>query len=186
MHQLISGNFQHLGEAERAVRDLQQSGFAEAHTATVVVGATRGGEPTPVDNDESNATAGALSGAGVGGAVGAAVGVVSAPVLGPAAAIAAVGIGAYAGSLYGTLNRLGGDDIPDAKQTGTQLIGGTARESGMWVAVRAATAEDQRRAISILRDGGATDIEQPEGTIVDGRWTDFDPLTPLRPVAATR
>ena len=54
------------------------------------------------------------------------------------------------------------------------------RKSGMLVAVSAEADAQQVAAIRILRAYGATDGARSEGTIIDGQWTDFNPLTPLR------
>jgi hypothetical protein len=51
------------------------------------------------------------------------------------------------------------------------------------VAVCAPGSSEQGIAIRILRAHGAADIERTEGNIVAGEWTDFNPLTPLRPAA---
>lgn len=186
MSLLISGNFQSSDDAEQAVRNLKASGFASDQTTTLVVGNSDSDQSTPVDHDGATAAGGAAKGATMGAAAGATVGVITAPLLGPAAAVAALGIGAYAGSLYGTLSRLGSEDIPDqADDEAPSGSDDTVRASGMWVAVSTPTAEAQQRAIGILRNAGATDIERAEGSISNGRWTDFDPESRLRPVAMT-
>ena len=48
----------------------------------------------------------------------------------------------------------------------------------MLVAVALAQGSQESDAARIFRDLGAADIERAEGTLVDGHWTDFDPLQP--------
>ena len=51
------------------------------------------------------------------------------------------------------------------------------RHSGMVVAVEVMGGENEASAIDILRALGAVDIERAAGTIADGDWPDFDPLS---------
>jgi hypothetical protein len=41
----------------------------------------------------------------------------------------------------------------------------------------------ESKAIRVLRDAGAMDMERGDGHIVDGDWIDFDPLSPVRRIA---
>jgi hypothetical protein len=108
------------------------------------------------------------------------------PILGPAAAVAGAGIGAYTGSLYGALGNVGEATGPDADATPkkAERIEPPPRKSGMLVAVCARASEQQASAIRILRAHGAADIERAEGTITGGQWPDFNPITPITPVAS--
>jgi hypothetical protein len=49
----------------------------------------------------------------------------------------------------------------------------------MLVAVSAPSPAEQESAIRIFRARAVTDIERAEGTITEGNWIDFNPLTPL-------
>jgi hypothetical protein len=51
------------------------------------------------------------------------------------------------------------------------------RKSGMLVAVGAATSSEQASTITVLRAQGASDMEQAQGSIDQGLWNDFDPLS---------
>ena len=144
--------------------------------------------PIGGDEDESpgteHAAEGSAAGAAVGSGVGVAVGLATLPVLGPAAPIAAAGVGAYVGSLYGAL---GNTDDKKSNETQDEFEERHHREqtrkSGMLVAVCASAVAQQKSAIRVLREHGATDLERAEGNIIAGDWTDFDPLAPLNPVA---
>jgi hypothetical protein len=52
-----------------------------------------------------------------------------------------------------------------------------ARHSGMLVAVAVNNPEEERRAIDALLAAGGNDLERATGQIVNGDWTDFDPLS---------
>jgi hypothetical protein len=187
MTTLITGNFRQQIEAQKAVRDLAGAGFAAGLTSTFFVNPPGQHDLYPIggDVDESPGTedagGGSISGAAVGGAIGVAVGLATLPVLGPGAAVAAAGVGAYGGSLYGALVNTDDKNTP-TMQNGLEEYqrGDLIRKSGMLVAVAAPASAQQDTAIRILRAHGATDIEVPEGTIVAGEWTDFNPLTPLK------
>jgi hypothetical protein len=190
MTTLITGNFQQQEKAQQAVSDLAGAGFAAAQTATFFVNPPGQHDRYPLggDEDESpgteHAAAGSVTGAAVGGAIGVAVGLATLPLLGPGAAVAAAGVGAYTGSLCGALGRTDDKEMP-ASQGGRDEPPHSAlpRKSGVLVAVAAPASAQQEAAIRILRAHGATDSERTEGNIIAGTWTDFDPLTPLRPVA---
>ena len=187
MTTLITGNFQQQDEAQRAVSDLIGAGFAAGQTTNFFVNPPGQHDRYPIggDEDESPGTedsaAGSASGVAVGGAIGVAVGIATLPVLGPGAAVAAAGVGAYAGSLYGALAKTDDGNNPETQAAREALRESERpRQSGMLVAVSAPASAQQDTAIRILCAHGATDIERPEGTIVAGDWTDFNPLAPLR------
>jgi outer membrane lipoprotein SlyB len=187
MPTIITGNFQQQDAAQRALTALTSAGFAIGQTTTFFVNPPGQHATFSVGGDENEsagtheAGTGAASGAAVGGVIGAAVGVATLPLLGPAAAVAAAGVGAYAGSLYGALVHTEDHDQmrDEAVRAGLQFSD-LPRKSGMLVAVSAEADAQQVTAIRILRAYGATDGASSEGTIIDGQWTDFDPLTPLR------
>ena len=186
---IITGNFEQQDKAQRALSDLAGAGFAVDQTATFFVNPAGQHDLFPIggDEDESpgteDAAGGSASGAAIGGAVGVAVGLATLRCR-PGAAVAAAGVGAYAGSLYGALGNTDDKKNPETQVAREELRRSRPpRKSGMLVAVSAPASVQQDAAIRILRAHGATDIERPEGTIVAGNWTDFNPLTPLRLVA---
>ena len=75
-------------------------------------------------------------------------------------------MGAYVGSLAGTLSQ-----TDEAEETPP------VRQAGMLVAVSVPDDAHEARAVQVLRALGAHDLERSEGTIVDGDWRDFDPLS---------
>ena len=62
----------------------------------------------------------------------------------------------------------------EAKSAGENRFG--QRESGMIVGVNVMDAREEQIAIRILRSFGASHIEYSEGKIVNGEWTDFNPI----------
>lgn len=190
MTTIITGNFKQQTDAQQALSDLAGAGFSADQATTFYVNPPGQHDLYPIGGDAAespdlkDAGSGAASGATVGGAIGVAVGLAALPVLGPGAAVVAAGVGAYAGSLYGALGNMGDAHSPDTPGVHNQVPHSDApRKSGMLVAVSAPACTQQDTAIRILRALGATDIERPEGTIVAGKWTDFNPLAPLKPVA---
>ena len=179
MTHIIAGRFQTSEQAERAVDALTQTTSAIARDRVSVFYVTPPGQhdATPVGGDEqvspglehSEAGAGVAGaafgvGAGIAGAViGATAGLATPLVV--AAGLGAAAAGAYSGSLAGAMGA--SDDA------GKHLI----RHAGMMVAVDA--GEDHaNHVIATLRDAGAIDIEQAEGTWAGGTWDDFDPTRP--------
>ena len=69
------------------------------------------------------------------------------------------------------------------KEAGESEEGGTGenrfepRKAGMLVAVALAGPDDEQRALDVLRQLGSDHIERASGTILNGDWTDFDPLS---------
>lgn len=190
MTTIITGNFQQQDEARLALSDLAGAGFAAGQTTTFFVNPPGQHDLYPIggDKDESpgteDAAGGSASGAAVGGVIGVAVGIATLPVLGPAATVAAAGVGAYAGSLYGALGNTDDKNNPESQAAHEELRRSKPpRKSGMLVAASAPASAQQDTAIRIFRARGATDIERTEGNIVSGDWTDFNPLTKLKLVA---
>jgi hypothetical protein len=191
MTTIIAGSFQQQDKAQTAMAELARAGFPAAETTLFFVNPPGQHDRYPIGGDASESSGtheapnGTAAGAAVGGAVGAAVGIATLPVLGPAAAVAGAGIGAYTGSLYGALNKVGDATEPNADSTSrkAERVEPQTRKSGVLVAVCARAPEQQASAIRILRAHGAADIERVEGTITGGQWADFNPITPITPVA---
>lgn len=191
MTTIITGRFQRQDQAQETMAELVLSGFSSDQATSFFVNPPGQHDLYPIggDEDESpgthDASTGAASGAVVGGTLGLAVGIASLPVLGPGAAVAAMGVAAYTGSLAGALGRMGAGSGPDHEAANIQAEVDDAllRKSGMLVAVCAPTSAQQATAIRILFAREAVDVERAEGTFTAGQWVDFNPLTPMTPVA---
>jgi len=191
MSTIINGNFQDLNAAKRALSDLLSTGFADAQTSCFSV--TIPGHDADTHTSEGAVAAldvvaaaapeaadGALSGAAVGGAIGIAVAIATLPVLGPLAAVAALGVGAYGGSLYGVLGSMEAADSKVTEDSIMAMQNAQHRQSGTLVAAVADDEVQQDTAKRILHSHGAHDIELREGTLSSGVWTDFNPRLPLQ------
>lgn len=179
MAKIIAGRTDTLDKARDLARVLCEQGFAHDDVETFFVNPAGQHDAFPVGGDEDadagaeRSHAGALTGAGIGAAaVGAAAAAI--PGVGPALAITAAAVGAYTGSLAGALAQT--DDKPQAEAAEPPPV----RGAGARVAVRVQDEDAQARALRILRDHGAREIEHAEGEWRDGRWADFDPLQPPR------
>ena len=182
MSSIIAGRFQTFGQAEGAVQALIDANINPEGLSVVYVNPPGQHDATPIGGDHINADPGAgeitndaVSGAAAGGAIGLAVGLAAAvPVVGAAVAVAAVGVGAYTGSFAGGLSGVGASDHPTP----------ALRRAGVLLAVRSEDDQATQRASVVLSAQGAEDMEMADGTRHEGKWIDFDPVTPPRFISA--
>lgn len=185
---IVNGNFQDPTAAKSALADLSDAGFVPEYTASFVVAPPEhvgkvGASPASEIVTEAAAQEGAdgaLTGAAVGGALGVAVALATMPILGPLVAVAAVGVGAYGGSLYGALGSMDAADDIAAEAAKLAKQEARYRQSGTLVAVVADNGVLQDKATQILRSHGAREIERREGMLSNMHWTDFDPRAALQ------
>lgn len=187
MTTIIAGTFQQQDHAQAAIAEILSAGFPAAQTTTFVINPPEQHDQNGLggDTDESpgthHAPGGATSDTVVGGAIGAGVGIATLPLPGPGAALAGVGVDADAGSLAGALANL--HDATESERKGTgedpERNEQPRRRSGILVAVCVSDSAQQATAVRILRGEGGVDIEQAEGTISAGDWSDFNPLRPV-------
>jgi hypothetical protein len=179
MTTVVTGRFGSSEAAAHAVSRLIESGFVAADTGSFAVKTLDLDPPPPATASEgaetrAGATIGSEAVAGmVGGTtVGLALGAASATFLGPPGLIAGAAIGAYAGSLVGTLagqSEASEDDPPPPAAA--------ASPTDTLVAVRAPESAQQLSAIEVLRTEGAVEIKKVQGDLSNGKWLDFDPST---------
>jgi hypothetical protein len=84
-------------------------------------------------------------------------------------------VGAYVGSLVGTLKGLDTDGENEPR----------IRRAGILVAVHMHDPQPREHVAEVLRRHGAHQVEIAEGTWRDGQWTDFDPESEPQPFPAT-
>ena len=182
MATIIAGRFETAEQAEHTIEQLSQRGFRRGDTSSFFVNPPGQHDQLPIGGDQmadanaSKAHVGAAAGAAAGTAVGA-VAALAVPGLGPALALGVVALGAYTGSLAGTLAKLGDHDA--AKHSDAS----PGRPAGMLVAVHVDNEEGERVAMDVLRANGAEDIERKYGVWEDGEWKDFDPVASPNRVA---
>lgn len=183
MSTIIAGHFQLQEDTVRAREALMAAGFPEHQISTFFIsppgqhdmyalGGDRDKSPGAKETDSS-----VTKGVATGGAVGAVVGAATAPVTGPLGAVVGALVGGHLGSLY---------SFSGMKEAGESEQGSIANEveqrpGGMLVAVALGTAADllveEQRAIDVFKEQGAHHIEEAQGTIVNGDWQDFNPLS---------
>ncbi|MNU32588.1 hypothetical protein D3C71_211330 [compost metagenome] len=183
MSLIVAARFEGFEAAQDAARRLATSGFPDwdIHTFYVNPAGEHGrfpfGGDRRSDPDSGRADMGAYLGAGGVGAVFAVfAGFVASELSDSIAAIlAAAGVGAYLGSLFGALWVTGhgatqhGHFNPDAHAE--------IRQAGVMVAVRT-RPQREMLACRILRDAGGSDVEHANGRWRNNHWEDFDPLAP--------
>lgn len=182
MSLIVAARFEGFEAAKAAASRLATSGFPDwdIHTFYVNPAGEHGrfpyGGDRRSDPDAGRADMGAYLGAGGVGAVFAVFGGFVAAELSDstAAILAAAGVGAYLGSLFGALWATGhgttqhGHFNPDSHAE--------IRQAGVMVAVR---VRPQREILAcrILRDAGGADVEHANGRWRNNHWEDFDPLS---------
>jgi hypothetical protein len=175
MSTIIAGGFQVLGEAEEAVRRLQDAGVSIDYICTFRVNpagehhriATGGDHATSPGSHHAHS--GAAKGAAIGAAVGLAAGAAATPFLGPAGIAAGAGVGAYTGSLVGSLKEIEHEPSPDH---------GDVRPAENMVAVNLdACGCSEETVVRTLEECGALLVERAQGTWSEDAWADFDPTT---------
>lgn len=178
---IVAGRFDTGAQAQAALQTLAERGFRRDDTSKFFVNPAGQHDRLPIGGDQpadaeaSEAHVGAVTGAAAGAAAGGAAALVAAsaiPLVGPVLGLGVVALGAYTGSLVGTLAKLG-----DA-QAAERSDASPGREAGAMVAVRVLNEEAERVALDTLRAQGAMDIERHEGEWRDGEWKDFDPVAP--------
>lgn len=173
---IIAGHFQLQDEIAEARIGLLGAGFAAERISAFYVnppgqhdmyelGGDHDKSPGAKDSDE-----GVVQGGAAGAVVGAAIGSATIPATGPLGPAIGALVGAHVGSLY---------SFAKLREAGEPEEGGqnqvAPRKSGMMIAVAVVDADQERRALEVLRRRGARDLERAEGTISGGDWRDFNP-----------
>jgi hypothetical protein len=177
MSMIVAGNFASKSDADSAVEALLSAGVKPDHICSFRVNPPGQHSVYPIGGDEyasegtTQAGGGALTGAAIGGAIGLGAGLAALPIAGPAAVVGGAGIGAYVGSLAGALRNMGDDDEGTAAHAGDPA----SRPAGVLVAIEAPQPLERAFAADVLRQRGARDVEETEGTWQNGTWVDFDP-----------
>lgn len=178
MAKTIVGSFDSFDEAQRVARELLEEGFASSDinvVASNVRGEFRDDDRIAV-TDTSNAATGAVAGGVLGGAAGIAVSLMglTLPGLGPiiaagplAAALSGAGAGVIAGGLIGSLTELG------VSNSDAEYYAESVRRGGALVTVRADNGAADR-AVDIMREHNAVDIDKRSALWREGGWKGWD------------
>lgn len=178
MSRILAGHFTLQDQVEQARSALVDAGFAQERISAFYVNQPGQHDLYVLGGDQDKSPGAAetpvdvAKGVAGGAAVGAAIGAATASVTGPAGPILGALVGAHVGSLYSFHGmKEAGEPEPAGEQPAAP------RKAGMMLAVALENDAQQARALAVLRDLGAGQIEQANGSIVDGDWVDFDPLS---------
>ncbi|EHK64432.1 hypothetical protein [Achromobacter arsenitoxydans] len=192
MSLIVAARFQTFDEASVAARMLAAEGYTEddIHTFYVSPAGEHGRYPLGgdrlADPDARGGHFGAVAGASLLGFLFAMLGGLIAARLSASVliTIAAAGVGAYVGALAGALWVIGRKKRAVRTAPGEPVqTHPPVRQAGVLLALHVEAGREPQ-ARQILRQAGGTDIERASGRWQDGKWQDFDPLTPPRPVEA--
>jgi hypothetical protein len=179
MARIIAGRFQEQTEIAQAMEELLRAGFPRDRISSFFLNPAGQHDVYPIGGDEAMSPGAKESdkGAATGVAAGAVAGIAATPFLGPLGPVTGGLLGAYIGGLVGGLSQMKergdiGEHAEDPRNAAP------VRQSGMFLAVAVGDDEHEDRAINLLRSVGAQDLERADGTIVDGDWSDFDPVGP--------
>jgi hypothetical protein len=98
--------------------------------------------------------------------------------------IAAAGVGAYLGALAGALWVIGRGRRRHPAAPIARDAHPAVRQAGVMLALHVSPDRDAL-ARTVLTQAGGTDVERAQGRWLNGKWEDFDPLTPPRHVDAS-
>ncbi len=178
MSTIVAGHFQLQTEAEHARQELVRAGFSEDHISAFYLNQPGQHDMTPIGGDRDMSPGAketpeaVLEGAATGGAIGVAIGAATSIATGPAGPIVGGLLGAHVGSLF-SLSKM--KEAGQGEEGGGNVV--EPRKAGMLVAVALDQPDQEARALEVLRQLGSHHIERANGTIENGDWTDFDPLS---------
>ncbi|WP_447919874.1 hypothetical protein [Achromobacter aegrifaciens] len=92
-------------------------------------------------------------------------------------------VGAYLGALAGALWVVGRGRRREPGAPAAPDVHPDVRQAGVMLALHVSPDRDAL-ARTVLTEAGGRDIERAQGRWLDGKWEDFDPLTPPRRVEA--
>ena len=178
MSRIIAGHFQLQEQIDAARAALNQAGFPDSRISAFFVnqpgqhdlhalGGDRDMSPGAKETPE-----GVVEGVAVGAAVGAGIGAATTLATGPLGPVVGALVGAHVGSLY-SFNKMKDAGEPENNGENRRL----PRHPGMLIAVALGGLDERERALGALHLLGAEHIEEAEGTIANGDWLDFDPLS---------
>jgi hypothetical protein len=187
---IVTAKFESTSDVEAAMRTLQGAGFRDDELQSFFVGPPGRHDLYPLGGDAHHDEGTKKSGRGalLSALIGAVCGVAAAALAAMAMPqhwlpilVVGVGIGAYAGSLWGALRAARG-----GKPNRASLDEPVEDPGGITLAVKADRAFGPAMAMAALRRHGARDIVQTRGEWKNGGWQDFDPRVPLARSAVKR
>jgi hypothetical protein len=180
---IVAGHFQLQDQADQARLELIKAGFPEDQISIFYLNPPGQHDLYELggDRDQSpgaeEAPPAVVKGVSGGSLVGAVVGVATEPVTGPLGPILGALVGAHVGSLFSLSKMKEAGEPEDGAENAVE-----PRKPGMLVAVALSDPADEGRVLDLLHALGAHHIERAQGTIADGDWVDFDPLSTPAPL----
>ena len=202
MAQIIAGRFQEQEQVNQVIDAMVDAGVAQDRISSFYLNPPGQHNLYSIGGDRDDSpgahetSAGVTAGAATGGVIGAAAGLTGAPFFGPVGPAVGALVGAHVGGLIGSLSQMKekGEGEASTTEDGGEENAIRQRKSGMLVAVSLDGADGldapggagdrQQEIVRVLHLFGAEDIEEADGTIVDGDWEDFDPLQAPKLIAA--
>lgn len=186
MARIIAGRFHTQAEADAVLHALSAAGLERSDYTSFYTSPPGQHDLQPLGGDAEHHSEGtkhagktAAAGSAIGGVAGLAVGTAAAAAMAPGftaiAAAAGAGVGAYAGALAGGLTGSRQSDPQAATPEEPAEL-----DAGVIVAVHVDSEDSENRAIRVLREQRALDLERAEGEWRDGSWADFDPRRSVR------
>lgn len=183
MSTIIAARVQTQDEVSTVVKRLVADGFASEKVSSFFVNPAGQHDAYALGGDHDKSPGAEQSGSGMaagmtgGGLIGALVGVAGTAIAGPIGPVVGALVGAHSGGLLGAMSSM--KESPEINPVDeAHDYHEVPRRSGMLVAVEIHSMDEQLRAIALLRRAGAEDIERSHGSISDGTWADFNPLSP--------
>lgn len=179
MSNIIAGRFQTQDEVADAVQALERLGIAHGAISSFYVNPAGQHDVYPIGGDQDKSKGaketgrGVVEGVSAGGVIGVAVGAATLPVAGPVAPVVGGLVGGYLGSLAGGMGATKERLEPEEGGENFEVN----RKAGMMVAVATESLQQEHDVLALLKSLHADAIERSDGTIVDGDWEDFDPLS---------
>ncbi|WP_417224349.1 hypothetical protein [Achromobacter spanius] len=191
MSLIVAARFQTFDQASVATQNLFKEGFTEDDVHTFYINSAGSHSRYPIggdrvaDPDAKGGHMGAVAGASALGLLFALVGGAIAAQMAASVfiVIVAAGVGAYLGALVGAMRVVGRGRRKTSVSPVVQETHPAIRMAGVMLALHV-TADQEARARRVLRESGGQDIERAHGRWRDGKWQDFDPLTPPQTVEA--
>jgi hypothetical protein len=179
MSNIIAGRFQTQEEVVFAIEELERIGVPRAAISAFYVNPAGQHDLYPLGGDHDKSLGaketgkGVLEGVSAGGVVGIAIGAAILPVAGPVAPVVGGLVGGYVGSLVGSMHATKERFEPEEGGENSEVT----RKAGMMVAVATDSLQQEHDVLALLKSIDSDAIEHCSGTIVDGDWEDFDPLS---------
>jgi hypothetical protein len=179
MSNIIAGRFQTQDEVVAAIDELEHIGIARNAISSFYVNPAGQHDLYAIGGDQDKSQGaketgkGVVEGASTGGVVGVAAGAAALPVTGPIAPVVGGLVGGYIGSLVGSMHATKERFAPEEGGENREV----PRKAGMMVAVATESLQQEHDVLALLKSIHADAIEHSNGTIVDGDWADFDPLS---------